>query len=100
MNHGRDARATLRNQSQLFSQLHGLGSAPGAQLVEQAAGMGLDGVFADKEFFGDLAIAQAVGNQLEDLQLAARNPEFAQSRLVQSKELRRSRLVDAPQTVS
>jgi len=32
--------------------------------------MGLDGVFADKDFFGDLAIAQAVGNQLEDLQLA------------------------------
>ncbi len=78
-----------RNQSQLFSHLHRLGSSSGAQLVEQAAGMGLDGVFADKEFFGDLAIAQAVGNQLEDLQLAARNPEFAQSRLVQSKELRR-----------
>ena len=51
-----------RNQSKRFSQLHGLGSAPGAQLVEQAAGMGLDGVFAHKEFFGDLAIAQAVGN--------------------------------------
>ena len=51
--------------------------------------MGLDGVFADEEFFGDLTIAQAVGNQLQDLQLAARNPEFAQSRLVQSKELRR-----------
>src|SRR5438132_8051930 len=82
-------QSSSRNQSQLFSQLHGLGSAPGAQLVEQAAGMGLDGVFADEEFFGDLAIAQAVGNQLEDLQLAARNPEFAQSRLVQSKELRR-----------
>ena len=59
-----------RNQSQLFSHLHRLGSSSGAQLVEQAAGMGLDGVFADKEFFGDLAIAQAVGNQLEDLQLA------------------------------
>src|SRR5881409_1641560 len=56
-----------RNQSQLFSHLHRLGSSSGAQLVEQAAGMGLDGVFADKEFFGDLAIAQAVGNQLEDL---------------------------------
>jgi hypothetical protein len=54
--------------------------------------MGLDGAFADKEFFGDLAIAQAVGNQLEDLQLAARNAEFGQSLLVQSKELRRGDL--------
>ena len=94
MNHGRDARATLRNQSQLFSQLHCLGSAPGAQLVEQAAGMGLDGVFADKEFFGDLAIAQAVGNQLEDLQLARINAELGQSLLVQSKELRRRHFSD------
>ncbi len=51
--------------------------------------MGLDGVFADKEFFGDLAITQAVGNQLEDLQLARSNAEFGQSLLVQSKELRR-----------
>ena len=39
MNHGRDVRATLRNQSQLFSQLHGLGSAPGAQLVTSVAGL-------------------------------------------------------------
>src|SRR5258708_4644366 len=84
----------LRNQSQLFSQLNGLSSAPGAQLIEQAAGMGLDGVLADKEFFGDLTIAQAVGNQLEDLQLAARNPELGQSLLVQSKELRRRHLPD------
>jgi hypothetical protein len=69
--------------------LDGLGSSVDAQFVEQAAGMGLDGVFADKEFFGDLAIAQAVGNQLEDLQLASGNPELGQSLLVQSKELRR-----------
>jgi hypothetical protein len=55
--------------------------------------MGLDGVFADKEFFGDLAIAQAVGNQLEDLQLARSNVEFGQSLLVQSKELRRRDLL-------
>ena len=41
--HIRRRSRTLRNQSQLFSQLHCLGSAPGAQLVEQAAGMGLDG---------------------------------------------------------
>ena len=27
--------------------------------------MGLDGVFADKEFFGDLAIAQAVARQVK-----------------------------------
>src|SRR5438552_18676992 len=82
-------QSSSRNQSQLFSQLHCLGSAPGAQLVEQAAGMGLDGVFADEESFGDLAIAQAVGNQLEDLQLASGNAELGQSLLVQSKELRR-----------
>jgi len=51
--------------------------------------MGLDGVFTDKEIFGDLAIAQAVGNQPEDLQLARSNAEFGLSILVQSKELRR-----------
>src|SRR5437879_1594447 len=87
-------QSSSRNQSQLFSQLHRLSSAPGAQLVEQAAGMGLDGVFADEEFFGDLAIAQAAGNQFEDFELAARNPELGQSRLVQSKELRRRHFSD------
>src|SRR5258707_5528846 len=86
------AEPQSRNQSQLFSQLHCLGSAPGAQLVEQATGMRLDGVFADKEFFGDLTIAQAVGNQLEDLQLATGNAKLGQSLLVQSKELRRRHL--------
>src|SRR5213080_2173723 len=87
-------QSSSRTQSQLFSQLHCLGSAPGAQLVEQAAGMGLDGVFADEEFFGDLAIAQAVGNQLEDFEFAARNAELLQSLLVQSKELRRRHFFD------
>src|SRR5947208_16994985 len=87
-------QSSSRNQSQLFSQLHCLGSAPGAQLVEQSAGMGLDGVFADEEFFGDLPIAQAVGNQLEDLQLAARNPKLGQSLLIQSEELRRRHFSD------
>src|SRR2546425_8132535 len=71
-------QSSSRNQSQLFSQLHCLGSAPGAQLVEQAAGMGLDGVFADEEFFGDLAIAQTDGNQFEYLQFAAGYAKFAQ----------------------
>ena len=57
-------QSSSRNQSQLFSHLYRLRSTPRTQLVEQAAGMGLDGVFADKEFFSDLTIAQAVGNPL------------------------------------
>src|SRR5947208_12510429 len=87
-------QSSSRNQSQLFSQLHCLGSAPGAQLVEQAAGMGLDGVFADEEFFGDLAIAQAVRNELEDFEFAPSNAELGQSLLVQSEELRRRHFPD------
>ena len=51
--------------------------------------MGLDGVFADKELLGDLAIAQAAGNQPEYLELTSSDAELAQSRLVQSKRLRR-----------
>src|SRR6476620_7916279 len=75
----------LRNQSQLFSHLYGLGSSSGAQLIEEPAGVGLYCVFADEELFGDLAVAQAVGNQFQNFQLARSDAEFAQSGLVQSK---------------
>src|SRR5580704_8050348 len=37
--------------------------------------MGFHGVFADEKFGGDLAIAQALGDQLQDFQLAGRDPQ-------------------------
>src|SRR5689334_8178067 len=52
----------LRDESHIFSDLNGLRAAFGAELVEEPARVGLDGVFADEEFVGDLAIAQAVSD--------------------------------------
>src|ERR1051326_2758603 len=88
------AERQSRDEPHLFSQLHSLGSAPGAQLIEQAAGVGLDRVFADKELCCDLAIAQTTGNQLEDLQLARRNAKLRLSLLVQSEDLQGRDLPD------
>ena len=72
----------LWDQSHFFSDLYCLSAAPGAEFVEQTARVSLDGVFADEEFVGDLAVAEALGDQLEDLQLAPRDAEVFQSLLI------------------
>ena len=62
-------------EAQFFAALDGLGAAGGAELVEGAGAVGLDGVFGDEELRGDLAIAEAAGDQGEDLELAGRDAE-------------------------
>ena len=53
----------LGNEAGGFGDLDGLGAAPGAEFVEEAAGMGFDGVCADEKAFGDFAVAEAGGDE-------------------------------------
>src|ERR1700761_1647563 len=62
-------------EAKLFAELDGLGAAAGAELIEDAAGVGLDGVFADEELSGDLAVAHALGDEFQDFKLAGCNAE-------------------------
>jgi hypothetical protein len=57
-------------QAQFFAALDGLGAAGGSELVEGAGTVRLDGVFGDEKLRGDLAIAEAAGDQGEDFELA------------------------------
>src|SRR5215510_6177063 len=50
---GENTTFALRNQPHLLRDLHGLSASPGAELVEEPAGVSLDRVFADEEFVGD-----------------------------------------------
>ncbi len=69
-------RATLlRQQAQFFAALDGLGTASGSELVEGAGAVCLDGIFGDEKLRGDLAIAEASGDQCEDFELARRDAE-------------------------
>ena len=78
----------LRDYSHFFSDLYGLSAAPGAEFVEETARVGFDSAFADEEFVGDFAVAEALRDQLEDFQLAPRDAEILQSLLVESERLR------------
>ena len=64
-----------RDQPELLANLHGLRPSPCAQLVEQAAGVRLHRIFAHEDPLGDFAIAQAVRDELEDLQLTPRDAQ-------------------------
>src|ERR1051325_6862271 len=65
-----------RNESPFLTQLDSLRPPPRSQLVEDAAGMGLDRVLADEELLGDFAVAQTIGDELQDLQLAGGDAQF------------------------
>src|SRR5215467_3314492 len=54
----RSMARTLRDQPGGFTDLHGLGATPGAQLVKQPARMRLHRVLAHEQPDGNLAIAQ------------------------------------------
>jgi hypothetical protein len=69
----------LRKQPYFFCDLNSLRTSFGAELVEQTARVGLNGVFADEEFFSDLAVGHALGNEFEDFQFALRDAEVLQS---------------------
>src|SRR5215470_14811619 len=50
----------LRDEPHFFSNLYGLSAAARAEFVEEPARVSFDGVFADEEFVGDLAVAEAL----------------------------------------
>jgi len=72
----------LAQQPEFLAEQDGLGSPLGPQFVEDAAGVGLDRIFADVELFGDLAVAEALGDQLKDLELAWGDAEIVAPFLV------------------
>src|SRR5580704_16143531 len=72
----------LRNQPGGLADLHGLGPPLSAELVKQPAGMGLYGVFANKEPVGNLPIAQPGGDEPKNLQFTRGDAEFANARLI------------------
>ena len=69
------SQASLRNDAELFAQLHGLGAALGAQFVKDPAGVSLYSVFAHKELFGDLSVAETLCDEFQYFQFARRNAE-------------------------
>src|SRR5580700_4502249 len=76
-------RATAsRQQSGRLGDLHRLRPAARVELLEEPAGVGLDRVLADEEAGGDLAIAEALGDEDQDLELARRDPEGVEARLI------------------
>jgi hypothetical protein len=64
-----------RQEAEFFAALDGLGAAGGSELVEGAGTVCLDGVFGNEKLRGDLAIAEAAGDQGEDFELACRDAE-------------------------
>src|ERR1700728_428594 len=64
-----------RQEAHFFAALDGLGSAGGSELVEGAGTVRLDGVFGNEKLRGDLAIAEAAGDQSEDFELPCRDAE-------------------------
>ena len=62
-------------QPQFFAALDGLGAPRGSELVKGAGAVCLDRVFGNEKLGGDLAIAAAAGDQVENFELAWRDPE-------------------------
>jgi len=73
----------------LFPQQNSLRAATRAQLVEGPAAMGFDGVLTHEKPVADLAVAQTLSDQAENLQLTRRNAKSVELRLVQRKRSRR-----------
>ena len=62
-------------QAELLAALLGLGAARGSELGEGAGAVSLHGVLGDEELSGDLAIAEATGDEVEDFELAGGDTE-------------------------
>jgi hypothetical protein len=62
-------------QTEFFAALYCLSAARGPELVEGAGTVGLYRVLGDEEMRGDLAIAEAAGDQSEDFELAGGDAE-------------------------
>jgi hypothetical protein len=59
-----------RQEAKFFAALDGLGAAGGSELVKGAGTVCLDGIFGNEKLCGDLAIAEAAGDQGEDFELS------------------------------
>ncbi len=59
-----------RQKAQFLATPDGLGAADGSELVESAGAVGLDGVLGNEKLGGDLAIAEAAGDQGENFEFA------------------------------
>lgn len=66
---------TSWQEAQFFAALDGLGATGGSELVEGAGAVCLDGVFGNEKLRGDLAIAEAAGDQGEDFELTCRDAQ-------------------------
>src|SRR5689334_15165612 len=73
----RHFRVILRDEADLFADLHGLRAAFGAELVEEATRVGLDCVFADEELVRDLAVAETFGDERKDFEFAFGDAELS-----------------------
>src|SRR5688572_2845102 len=67
----------LRNETDFFADLYCLRAAFRAKLVEEPAGVSLDGVLADEKLAGDLAVAQTLGDEFEDLEFTFGDAELS-----------------------
>src|SRR5574337_521277 len=70
------------DQPGFLAELHRLRAPPGAELVEQPAGVRLDRILADEEPIRDFAVAESRGDQAENLQFARRDAQFAHAFVV------------------
>src|SRR5688572_20848077 len=76
------SRIQLGDQPELLSQLHRLGPPMCAELFEQSARVRFDGVLAYVSPLGDLLVAEAFGNELQNLELARRDAQRVDLALV------------------
>jgi hypothetical protein len=72
-------------QTEFLATLNGLGPPRCAELAKGAGTMGLYRVLGDEELSGDLAIAEAAGDEAEDFKLAGGNADALLLACVQGK---------------
>jgi hypothetical protein len=77
-------RMSSSKKAQFLASFDSLCAAAGAELVEGAAAMSLDGVFTHEKGFADLAIAEAASHELENFHFARGDAEALAGRVIQS----------------
>ena len=90
------ARSESGKKAEFLAELHRLRSSSRPEFVENTAGMGLHRALAHKKLFGDFAVAQALGDQFQDLKLTARDVKVftldRKSTRLNSSHITRSRM--------
>ena len=81
-----------RQQTQFFAALDRLRAPDRSQLVEGAGTVRLDGVFGNEQLRGDLPIAEAARDQVQDFQFPRRNAKGLLPRRVGRKRLEGGRI--------